>query len=477
MQVRSIRLGTVMVLAVVLSSLAGCGGSPPSAGVSDFGVYTTLHLQAVHRADVQGRPAGFSVYLDRYFGSRPEVYEATKTRMDMMLDGMQRSSGYAQAIRTYLALHADVTLRGDAAGADEDAADDAGDDTNDDATIPDDIRKRIDDALAAQVVDSPFDQLDRVSDFYAAYIMKFLRLSGDSRTLDPDILARALAPMLTDAGIEPPLHAYWADGRPSGTMTGVPPSHRLIVLYVQVHVEPGTGANNMVGLRLQITDAEGAAPEDVRVVRLHPTRNYDVDSVAFAEDLSQSLRLALHATAPSQAGDATVDADRGASLEAAERRRFLSRIGKTGSFASATERTFGWNFYPSNLEVVKPNALEAIGGWLFGTPRAYNVRGTLEAGGRDCMAVLVVPTGLESFTCEASYVHAALNPDGVPGKPKPEPITGTMTVELPPYHPMETVLASLAPASATPLLQSEDERRRVGHEDDEGRRRIEIPDR
>jgi len=485
MRVRSIRIGTTMVAAYLTASIAGCGGSPPSAGVSDFGVFTTLHLQAVQQSAVPGKPVAMPANLARYFASTPAEYARDKTRMDVMLDGMQRGSGYAQAIKTALSASADIDTRsGDVAG---DAPGDGGDGAGSDSPkIPDEILEKIDAQLTTQVVDSPFDQLDRVSDFFAAYILKFVRLSGDSRTVDPDLLAEAVHVAMSDpdggAYLRLPAIAEMAQMAKDAEdeEDAEEPPDRLIMLYIQVHVDPGTGANNMVGVRLKITDAEGARPDEVHVVRLHPTRNYDLDSVMFAEDLSQSLSLALNVDAKSPATSAQAAARREASLQAAERRRFLSRVGKTGSFASASERTFGWDFYPSNLEVVKPNALEAIGGWLFGTPRAYNVRGTLEAGGRDCSVILVIPHGLESFTCEASYEYAALNPDGVPGARKSVPIPGSMTVDIPRYHPLETWINSLAPASSMMLLPSGDERfgpKSNDNHDDHGRERVEIPPR
>jgi hypothetical protein len=234
--------------------------------------------------------------------------------------------------------------------------------------------------MEGEIGDSPFDQLDRVSDFYSAYILKLLRLRGDARVQDVQLLANYLAGKDDE---DKPIDRHFRDAVFDGehvTPPDIEANHRLIVLYFQAHVHPGTLPNHMTGLRITLDDT---VKDQIKILRLHPTRNYDVDNTLFAENLAQTLALTGKVTAPLKFADIDASGSRQASLEAEARRKFLSRVGKSASYADASSGMFGWNFYPSNLEVVRPNAPERIGGWLFGTPRAYKTRAFLEGGARD----------------------------------------------------------------------------------------------
>jgi hypothetical protein len=319
------------------------------------------------------------------------------------------------------------------------------------------LKQLVDQQIRNPVSDSPFDQLDRVSDFYAAYILKQLRLRGDSRATDGQALGNYIKAKDPDFQDVTPRTAQIKD--------------RQIVLYLQTHVHPGTLPNYMTGVRVRIVDAQyrshtsGSRPpaaatvdvDAVRVLRLHPTRNYDLDSTVFGEDVRQGLALSGRLNAPLPQADVAVAASRNASIEAETRRRFIARIGKSASYADAASHTFGWNFYPSNLQVVRPSALAAIVGWLVGTPRQFEVKAYLEGGGRDCQAVLLVPSDLASFTCEAWSVNAKLDPDA--GAGGTEEVTDgptkenprRFTVTLPPFDPLETVAVNVGVTSSRPV--------------------------
>jgi hypothetical protein len=191
---------------------------------------------------------------------------------------------------------------------------------------------------------------------------------------------------------------------------------RLIMLLLQAHVGPGTQANMMVGVRARIVGftrsgqwnavSGGAANLPISVVRVHPTRNYDIEDQVFAEQLSEQAAL-------SAAGKLTSQVEAGLARdlasEAAERRRFLSRIPKMCSFVDAANAEFGWDFFPSNLVVSKRSVLERAGGLVASQlATAYKVDAYLEGGARDCAVFLVLPTDVESLTLEVEHVTASL---------------------------------------------------------------------
>src|SRR5204862_1186507 len=99
------------------------------------------------------------------------------------------------------------------------------------AALSDAFKQLLEEQLKNPISDSPFDQLDRVSDFYAGYILKQLRLRGDARAVD----AKALFNFLQKDDNDPEMK----DVTPPSEQD----SHKLarvIVLYIQSHVHPGT---------------------------------------------------------------------------------------------------------------------------------------------------------------------------------------------------------------------------------------------
>jgi len=237
-----------------------------------------------------------------------------------------------------------------------------------------------------------------------------------------------------------------------------PQAQRLILLVLQAHVHPGTEKNYMVGLRARVvscrdgvaqsagtayaTGTEGASPSSlpnvVRVVRLHPTRNYDVEDQMFAQSLSEQLSLTV-------SGQFATDVQgklAGALAEqAAEKRRFLSRVPKLCSWSDAASGEFGWNFYPSNLAVRERSPTERLSGLVYAPNfTLYAVDAYLEGGARDCAAYLVVPTTLKSFTLEIEQVVAPL--DGSDHERRGtlggrDASRSTIVIDLPEYTPYE----------------------------------------
>jgi len=260
-----------------------------------------------------------------------------------------------------------------------------------------------------------------------------------------------------------------------------PGTSRMLVLYFQSHVDPGSSPNQMTGVRVQVTgtttrddveqagdtwqtarvDEHGqevqvkvAGPSLVKVLRLHPTRNYDVESVAFGESLKQALALTGKITAPLKVADINASGARKAGLDAEERRRFLSRIGKAASFADATNHEFGWNYYPSNLQVVRPGAFEYVFQWLFGTPRAYKVQAYMEGGARDSVAVLLVPRNLHSIRCRVWTFAESLNPNtGSGSKRLSARDTREFEIILPKWNDYEIAAAALGVFTKTSSTQ------------------------
>lgn len=489
--------------------VAGCG-TPPKASVGDFQVYNTLHL-AVATASMKG--ASFDENLGRFFAQPPDQYEKSRLRMDVMLDGPQRLSGYIQAIEVLNTLDVTAALSKGAGGAGsptspttttngaasitsggngtatgpanagQPPATQGSDGTNTAASngtngtpsdggmppptspaanpvsdpladyrkkLADVVTKFIDKQVEGDVIDSPFDELDRVADFYSAFTLKSLRMRGDSRTDNPKTLwefvnekrATSHQPLLV---------------RPTSDQVNL--ASRLLVLYVQANVDSGTMPNYMTGVHVTITGAKLAAGSSqplpfsvwanasgsdlVKVIRLHPTRNYDIDQVAFAESLQEALTLTGKITASEKIGTITASGSRNAALQAESRRKFISRIGKSASFADASTHTFGWNFYPSNIQVVQPGALESLVNWLVGTPRQYNVKAYLEGGSRDCSVVLLVPRNLQSITCNVTSLYAPIDPDtGNGGPTTPLGSTRTFDIVLPAWSDYELAASS-----------------------------------
>lgn len=198
---------------------------------------------------------------------------------------------------------------------------------------------------------------------------------------------------------------------------------RLVLLTFQVHVDPGTKPNMMTGVRLRVVatscvkdraqserwhDRDGSVPVDV--LRLHPTRSYDIESQGFAELASRLVSLGIDA-APANAPAASASARRERAEEYRERRRFLSRLTKVASYADATTGEFGWNFYPTNLTTVRRSPMAVLVDFLtFQTRSAVQVDAFLEGGARDCAVWLLVPRSVKWIELEVEHVVASVDP-------------------------------------------------------------------
>jgi hypothetical protein len=507
---RAGRFAIELIGAGGLATLAGCA-SAPQAAVSDPSVYTVLHLKAAE--GVMGGEVGtLETHMIRYFGSTTQQYATSKLRIDEMLDGQQQTSANLQAAQSAVALSVTAQLLAPPASAkttktgstpaasfSTDSGTAAGGasaggafggtggsttkpvSSDSSSSDPASQLKALQDAAAtatsAPVIDSPFDQLDRAADLYAEYLVKILQLQGDSRMLDPVSLAQLVdnAENLTAARA-----AYLMKKVPTTRPTTAPatlpvsPSpeknsdnrpSRLLLLVFQTHIDPGTEPDRMVGVRVKITRAawenDDQAPsmnsaEDkntyadcVKLLRIRPTRSYDISANTTDDSLAKALTLSGQANVPFKIGTfgGSVQNDFTQAVEA--RQKYLSHISKNTSYADATTHTFGWNFYPSNLKLSRPNLLEGLADFLCGEPKDFVVHAYLEGGARDCEAVILVPQKLRGFTCQVSSIWANIDPVAgdrsehvfPTGKPADAP-PDTFTVEFPPYVPAETAAAS-----------------------------------
>ena len=133
---------------------------------------------------------------------------------------------------------------------------------------------------------------------------------------------------------------------PTATQPSRDSNYRLVLLLLQVHVEPGNKADQVAAIRLT------SQCKDVRVLYVSPTRTYDLDDQRRVDIEQTAISATLAATIPGK-GSGQIDADRRERDE--ERGRYLSRVSKTNSFVEAgdNETRFGWYFYPSNVVVEK----------------------------------------------------------------------------------------------------------------------------
>lgn len=523
---------SVPVLWAGASSSIGCAGAPPRAGVSDLTPYTALHVRVAELADDPDKPLSTAANMHRFFATPQATYDAEHLRMDAMLENAQQLSAYAQAQRASLVADLEATLQGlpgggskgnggaastarGAAGqrsgggaatgsagagggvdtgtgkpggsgsaADGGAAEGgsasgastgtgAEGSTDTQAAISDTLKKLLDKQLEGVATDSPFDLLDRASDFYTAYSIKLLRARGDSRVENTGILVNYLKKEIEHPDPQHPGQTIRAPRDPefASQNAGEANASRLVFLYIPVHVDTGTRPNTMVALRLTVTSAtlrDGqprAEPQSdwgssqnaadlVKIVRVHPTRFYDIDSTLYGNELNQALSLSGKASAPLQVATLSGAVTATQSLDAEQRLKFLSRMGKQTSFCDAPNHTFGWNFYPTNVRVVTPNFFELVGDTLFGRPSQYKVRATLDGGARDCMVTLVVPNNLGSLQLRVQNLIAEVDPDGIPGSLQPLPLeTGKsdmLTVSFPAYRSEELIASSAGVFSAYP---------------------------
>jgi hypothetical protein len=463
----------INILAVLLCVGSGVGcenGVPPQAGISDPAVFTTLHLLAAEAStDLEGGKDVSSLnngpftaaQMKRYFESKASDYPTKKLHADELLDNVQGQSAVFQAFQSQLSAAlavnfaqattsgagaaaasstpAGTTPAGGSAGAGgtQPAAAPASPTANlPPAPTPNSTTSQLEDTakaaftamLSAQApTDSPFDQLDRVADFYAAYVLKNLRLRGDSRVIDNQTIIKSLEQVDKDPLLQTAVAGI-------GNVTGSKDLNRdrMLLLVFQTHIDPGTRANTWTGIRLKFDEAD-----NVRIIRLHPTHTYDVDMEDYGSAVSSSFAGSVSASGGYAGIQASQDLALSELRETQERRRFLSRISKATSFADAANHVVGFNFYPSDVTVTQtPFLMQLFSG------QQFEVKGYLEGGGRECALLVIVPRSKQSLTINVSYVWGSINGDEVNDGPAAQPLT----VTLPDWDPVELLAASLGAA-------------------------------
>lgn len=276
----------------------------------------------------------------------------------------------------------------------------------------------LDKQLSAPVSDSPFDSLDRVSDFYASYMLKFLRQEGDSRAINPQYFVDYLEAK-TQKQIDDYIKINPTKTAPKNLYAQEPkahPDYRFIYAYIQVSVQSGTKPNCMTGVRIKLSDKD--ISNGVKIIRVHPTRYYDLDSVAYGDSQNYSAMLSGNGTVG--ATPVTVSGTKNSSAQGEERQHFMNRIGKIASFVDAPNGVFGWDFYPSNQHVSKLNPFLVLLNLFAGIPKLYNTESYLEGGGRDCFVYFLVPWNYgdkfnPSIKASVYSYYSHFNPDGYAG--------------------------------------------------------------
>jgi hypothetical protein len=483
------------VLAVA-SLLAACTVAP-NAAVSDPSVYTVLHLKAAE--GVMGSEVGtLETHMIRYFGSTTQQYAQNKLRIDEMLDGQQQTSANLEAAQSAVALSVTAQFlapattakgatavsggstgsgsTGSGGGAGASSQPTSRESASDAASELKSLQAAAAAATSAPVIDSPFDQLDRAADLYAEYLVKLLQLQGDSRMLDAnqltqlvntseDLTSRRAAYLMKQVPTTQPLH-------PPTTIPSSPvvadddrPS-RLLLLVFQTHIDPGTEPDRMVGVRVKITRAEwekdykvppmadgadkNTYADYVKLLRIRPTRSYDIKASTTDDALAKALSLSGQANVPFKIGTFGASAQSDFTQQVEARQKYLAHISKNTSYSDATTHTFGWNFYPSNLRLSRPNLAESLVDFFIADPKDFVVHAYLEGGARDCEAVILVPKHLKSFTCQVSSVWANIDPyawdrseQTFPTGKRANEAPETFTVEFPPYVEAETASATV----------------------------------
>lgn len=439
---------------VAATWLTGCG-TLPTASISHPAEYTTLHLHAAQRRmDADQASTALYTNLARYFATKDSDYNDARLRMDVMLDDVQMTTARRQSrtldflLRVIAATptggapdkdlsNSPLTPADTPKPADEDKANPGGE-----GSAGDTYAQKATEALAkvaeAAIVDSPFDRLDRVSDFYAAYLLKHLRLLGDSRVLDTRVLEHWFtnslpASVLTNLNSLPPDH----------------PSHRLLILGMQSQVTAGSKANYMTGVRVRLKDDRG---QPVPILRLHPSRTYDLDLSAVQDESTLSWKIE---GAGKPHASVTLEGGMGGRSKQETLKRFYARLGKVSSYVDASAGEFGWDFYPSNLRLVQANVVQSFWGLFFGTVERLRTKGFLEAGGRDTFAVVLVPWETTRLTYQVQSSTSSFSPDGAgllwrSRTPKPaEGWSAPQVLELSRPSRWEAVAATVSLTGAT----------------------------
>lgn len=201
---------------------------------------------------------------------------------------------------------------------------------------------------------------------------------------------------------------------------------RLLYLVFPISVSPGTAANYSTGVRIRIrstTSCHLAVDNGnaVKVVSLHPQRTYDLESQIYIDlakriiDTSIALKTG-NTELTGFSGDAS--ASNNTKSESQARRNFLQRMSKQGAYVNATNNEFGWNFFPTKLQVDQVSFWGRVADFFTGRSREFAVNAYLDGGLYNCAAYVVVPPDLTSFTFSTEYVYAEIDQDGRGGREK-----------------------------------------------------------
>lgn len=222
---------------------------------------------------------------------------------------------------------------------------------------------------------------------------------------------------------------------------------RLLFVAFPISVTPGTIANHMCGVRIRIV--EGA--EAVRVISLVPQRTYDLQSEVSIDLTQRIVDLALTAAfgGPGKSGDVSVKSRDERRTE--RRRNFLSRMSKQGAVVDSANAEFGWNFFPTNLQVNDVSALDWLKNTFTGRPNDFTINGYVDGGVYNCGAYIVVPSDLKSFSYTCEYVYARVDQDGNGGPERRRAMMGdrSFPVTTSPQKPVQLVPRTVKLPDAT----------------------------
>lgn len=252
------------------------------------------------------------------------------------------------------------------------------------------------------ISDSAFDRLDRAHDFYTAYMLKILRSLNTSQTTNPTTLAEIIS-----------LDPKYTSEHNIDKLIENNVQRRLLVTF-QVHIDPGTRPNYMVGIRIIVKNAKTKdnkplTPSSVKIIGLHPTRAYDIDDQLFLERINRVFQGAL--TASISNTKSQIKAQRDELQKSEIRKNFLSRISKVASYTDAARNEFGWNFYPTNLIVEQKGLTGSVTDFINAkvVTNPYVVNAYLEGGARDCYVFMQVPYNLKEIEFSTEYIIKAVS--------------------------------------------------------------------
>lgn len=162
---------------------------------------------------------------------------------------------------------------------------------------------------------------------------------------------------------------------------------RLVLHMVQSHVEPGVSPDRVARLSFKLTGMRCGAKQIndlscMNVLFVHPGRTYDLTDNAAIDAATSAISAVIAARI---GGPGSVELAATSMKREEARRRYLSRLNKTASFAAADQcgSSFGWYYYPSNVLVDDDGKSAA---------------GYVESGGRDGAVWLLVPNDVDELT-------------------------------------------------------------------------------